>query len=99
MAAYPLPGMAARWTRLALQDALALAVALPDVVLLAQPPGAGASRSEQAGGYHVTLRVGSGSAYSLPKGASVTLPINISVTGAVGLASASVLVREDPSSI
>ena len=46
----------------------------------------------------MTLKVGSGLVYSLPQGASVTLPISVSVTAAVGLASASVLVQYDPPS-
>ena len=98
MAAYPLPGRAARWVRSALLAALVLALALSDVVLLAPPQGTQASPSEQTGGtaYQVTLKVGSGLVYSLPQGASVTLPISVSVTAAVGLASASVLVQYDP---
>ena len=96
MATYPVPGRAARWVRSALRAALVLAVALSDVVLLAPPQGTQASRSEQTGVYQVTLKVGSGLVYSLPQGASVTLPISVSVTAAVGLASASVLVQYDP---
>ena len=97
MAAYPVPGRAARWVRSALRAALVLALALSDVVLLASPLGTQASRSEQTGGaYQVTLKVGSGLVYSLPQGASVTLPISVSVTAAVGLASASVLVQYNP---
>ena len=49
MATYPLPGRAARWARLPLRVALVVAVALSDVVLLAPPQGAQASRPEQAG--------------------------------------------------
>ena len=97
MAAYPVPGKAARWARLALLAALVIAVALSDVVLLAPPQGAHASRSEQTGGaYQVTLKVGSGLVYSLPQGASVTLPISVSVAGPQPLAVASVLVQYDP---
>ena len=97
MATYPVPGKAARWARLALMAALVITLALSDVVLLAPPPGAHASRSEQTGGtYQVTLKVGSGLVYSLPQGASVTLPISVSVAGPQPLAVASVLVQYDP---
>ena len=47
MAAYPVPGRAARWARWALLVALVLAVALSDVVLLAPPQGAHASRQSR----------------------------------------------------
>jgi hypothetical protein len=98
MAAYPLAGRAARWARRTLLVVLVVALALSDVVLLAPPQGAHASRFEQTGGtaYQVTLKVGSGLVYGLTQGASVTLPISVSVTAAVGLASASVLVQYDP---
>jgi len=97
MAAYPVTGIAARWARLALLAALVIAVALSGVVLLAPPQGAYASRPEQTGGAdQVTLKVGSGSVYSLPQGASVTLPISVSVAGPQPLAVASVLIQYDP---
>ncbi len=73
------------------------AVAL--VVLFCLLPSAFCIQAAPAGQtpYQVLMQVGAGSfAYNLPLGASVTLPISVSVTGAQPLAAASVLIQYNP---
>ncbi len=68
-------------------------------VFLLVAPAARPSQAAPAGEtlYQVVLQVGAGSfAYDLPLGASVTLPISASVTGAQPLAAASVLIQYNP---
>lgn len=81
-----------RGTRLGL-----IGVAVIAVLLLTCRSTSGMETVGAAGGtYQVTLQIGADPfVYELPVGASVTLPISVNVTGAQGLAAASVLVQYD----
>ncbi len=103
MATHRQQAKAARYAGWTTRVALVVVLAVAVVAVLFAPPRQAlgqtlASPAERpaAAIYQATLSVGTGAQYDVLQGASLTLPITVTVTGAVKLAAATVLVQYDP---
>lgn len=84
-----------------------IATLLPLTPCLSQPTWAAPSEPGRIPGpavrvdrtYQVTVKVGLGTETGVAQGGTITLPVRVAVSGAVGLASATVLVQYDPADL